>query len=115
MNTERKKELREQYKTRHPDMGVVCWRCGDQRWVMISKDAKADYNGTSFQLQLGTWPNRGMQKRYQDQPDAFVWSLEKKLDYEDPQDDLSDDLQLLLMEFMEEYPDAQPMRPGKKV
>lgn len=114
MNAERKKELREQYKTRHPDMGVVCWRCGDQIWVMISRDAKADYNSTSFQLKLGTWPNREMQLAFSQRSDEFEWSLAKKLDYEDPSDDYSDDLQLLLMELMDEHPEAQPMRPGRK-
>lgn len=114
MNAERKKELRDQYKTRHPEMGVVCWRCGDRCWCMVTKDAKADYNSTSFQLKLGTWPNREMQKLYSEQSDAFVWSVAKTLDYEDIQDDHSDDLQLLLMEFMDEYPDALPMRLGRK-
>lgn len=115
METNRKKELRQQYNNRHPDMGIVCWQCGDIIWAATSKDAKADYNGTSFQLKLGSWPNREMQRIYNERPDEFVWSLAKELDYKDYADDHSDDLELLLMEFMEEHPDAKPMKPGKKI
>lgn len=114
MNQERRKELREQYDKRHPDMGVVCWRCGDSRWAMISRDARADFNSTSFQLKLGTWPNREMQRAYNEPPDAFEWSLAKALDYKDPTEDYSDDLEILWLEFLEEQPGAKPMRPGRR-
>ena len=114
MDKDRKKELREQYKNRHPDMGIVCWQCGDKLWAAVSRDAKADYNGTSFQLNLGSWPNREMQALYRERPEDFHWSLAKALDYEDYADDHTDDLQLLLLEFLDEHPDARPMRPGAK-
>ena len=38
----------------------------------------------------------------------------KQLIYEDPSEDHTEDLELLLMEFLEEYPQAQPMSPRKK-
>lgn len=115
MEKDRKKELQEQYRNRHPDMGIVCWQCGEKRWAAISKDANADYNGTSFQLKLGSWPNREMQREFTENPEGFQWSLAKKLDYQDYADDHTDDLELLLMEYLEEYPDAKPMKPGKKI
>ena len=62
MEKEQKKALRTQYDQRKPDMGVVCWQSGDKMWIAISKDARADYNSTLFQLRLGSWPNREMQK-----------------------------------------------------
>ena len=71
MNTERKKELKEAYSNRHPDMGIVCWTNGDRMWIAKSKDAKADFNGTSFQLQLGSWPNREMQDAYKADPITY--------------------------------------------
>lgn len=111
---DRRKELREQYNNRHPDMGVVTWRCEEAIWVMTTKDANADFNGMSFQLKLGSWPCKELQQAFNADPDGFKWTLEKKLDYEDPHDDLSEDLELLLMEFMEEHPEARPMKPGKK-
>lgn len=84
-------------------------------WVAVSKDAQADYNSTHFQLKLGSWPNRDLQKRYRENPEAFRWSLIRPLEYEDETEDYSEDLQILLMEFMEEFPEAKPMRPGKKI
>ena len=114
MDKNRKKELRQQYQNRHPDMGVVCWQCGDTFWAAVSKDARADYNSTRFQLDLGSWPNREMQSRYREKPEEFQWSLEKRLDYEDNDEDYSEELELLLLEFLEEHPDAKPMRPGRK-
>lgn len=114
MDSSRKKELREQYNNRHPDMGVVSWRCGDKIWVMTTTDAKADHNGMSFQLKLGSWRGKELQDAFRADPDGFVWTLEKELEYDDLNDDHSEDLELLLMEFMEEHPEAKPMKPGKK-
>ena len=114
MDKDRRKELREQYDRRHPDMGVVTWRCGDDIWVMTTKDANADYNRMSFQLKLGSWPNKELQNAYTADPQGFVWSLEKSLKYDERKEDHSEDLELLLMEFMDEHPDAKPMKQGKK-
>ena len=114
MNTERKKELKEAYSNRHPEMGIVCWTNGERMWIAKSKDTKADFNGTSFQLQLGSWPNREMQDAYKADPASFRWELLKKLDYREIDEDLSDDLEILYMEAMEEYPNAKPMRCGKR-
>lgn len=110
MDNERKKALREQYDHRHPKMGIVCWRCGDELWVDTSKDADADFHGTSFRLQLGSWPNKALQKAYREAPEKCSFSLVMELDYEEASEDHTDDLKLLLMDFLEEHPDAKPMR-----
>jgi hypothetical protein len=114
MDKSKRKELREQYENRHPDMGIVCWKSGDKMWIAKSKDVKADYNSTSFQLKLGSWPNREMQRSYNADPDSFEWILLKKLDYKDREEDHSDDLESLYMMVVEEYPDAKKMKPGKQ-
>ena len=114
MDKEKRKALREQYDQRRPEMGIVCWQSGEKMWIAISEDAKADYNGTLFQLQLGSWPNRELQRAYTDAPASFRWSLLKRLDYKERDEDHSDDLELLYMLCMEEYPNAKPMRPGRK-
>ena len=114
MDKEQKKALRTQYDERKPDMGIVCWQNGAKMWIAISKDVKADYNGSLFQLKLGSWPNREMQKAFTEDPDAFQWSILKKLDYEDRDEDHSEELELLYMICLEEHPDAQQMRPGRK-
>ena len=112
MEKDRRRELREQYAARRPDMGVVCWQCGEELWAAVSRDADKDYNRCIFQLRLGTWPNRELQELYKRCPESFRWSLMKKLDYEDPDEDHSDDLGLLLLEFLDEHPEAKPMKPG---
>lgn len=114
MKNEEKKALRQQYAERKPDMGIVCWQNESQMWIAISKDAKADYNSTSFQLELGSWPNREMQAAYKANPDSFQWSLLKKLDYEERDEDHSEELELLYELCMEEFPQAKKMRPGKR-
>ena len=114
MDKDRRKELREQYNNRHPDMGIVTWRCGDNIWVMTTTDANADYNSMSFQLKLGSWRGRELQQAYKDNPDGFVWTLESKLKYDDLNEDHSEDLEIMLMEFMDDHPNAKPMKPGKK-
>ena len=110
MDNEKKKALKEQYNNRHPKMGIVCWQCGDEMWVEMSTDSNADFNSTSFQLRFGSWPNKSLQKAYKENPDACKFSLIKELDYEDFSEDHTDDLKILLMDFLKEYPDAKPMR-----
>ena len=68
----------------------------------------------AFTIKLGSWPNREVQRAYAENPEAFQWSLLKKLDYKAPGEDYSDDLELLYMMCLEEYPQAQKMRPGKR-
>ena len=114
MDNDRRKELREQYKNRHPKMGVVSWRSGERIWAGTSTDTNADHNGMSFQLKLGSWPEKELQKAYSADPQSFEFSVEKELDYEDPSEDHSDDLDLLMMEFLQEHPEAKPLRPVRK-
>ncbi len=114
MEKNRRKELREKYDSRHPDMGVVTWKCGDDIWVMTTTDATSDFNSMRFQLSLGSWPGKDLQQAYNANPDGFVWTLEKSLEYDDRSDDHTEDLDLLLMEFMDEHPNAKPMKPAKK-
>lgn len=114
MEKETRKALRAQYEQRRPDMGIVCWQNGEKKWIAISKDAKADHNSSLFQLRLGTWPNREMQKAFIDKPGSFQWSLLKKLDYKERDEEHGEELELLYLMCMDEYPDAQQMRPSKR-
>ena len=52
-------------------------------------------------------------RAYNADPDSFEWSLLKKLDYKERDEDHSEDLELLYMMVMEEYPAAEKMKPGK--
>ena len=114
MDKDKRKALKEAYANRHPDMGIVCWKNKDQMWIAKSTDARADFNSTSFQLKLGSWPNREMQAAYNTDPESFQWVLLKKLDYKEADEDHGDDLEILYLEAVEEYPAAKPMRNGKR-
>lgn len=114
MEKAQKRALRAQYDQRQPDMGIVCWQSGEQMWIATSKDAAADYNSSLFQLRLGSWPNREMQRAFTKDPDSFRWSLLKPLEYEEREEDHSEELALLYLLCLEEYPAAQQMRPGRK-
>ena len=111
MDDARKKALREEYDRRKPQMGVVCWSSGERMWIAISRDAKADYNRSLFQLKLGSWPQWELQRAYTEAPETFQWSLLKELDYEEREEDHSTDLELLYLLCQEEYPQAKAMRP----
>lgn len=114
MDKEQKKALRAQYNARKPEMGIVCWESGTTMWIAISRDTKADHNSSLFQLQLGSWPNREMQAAFTEDPGAFEWSVLKKLDHGDGEEDPGEELELLYMLCMEEHPDARQMRPGRR-
>ena len=96
-------------------MGIVCWQCGETRWAAPTTDANADHNSALFQLQLGSFPNREMQKLFTAQPEAFTFSLIRTLKYDDAAEDHADDLRLLMMDLMDEYPDVKPLKPGQKL
>ena len=114
MDKERQKELKEAYKLRHTTKGIVAWKSGDNLWIAKTDDANADYNGTSFQLKLGSWPNKEMQQAYKASPDSFEWIILKELEYEDPTKDYSEDLEIMLLQCFDEYKDAKPMKPNQK-
>lgn len=114
MDKEKRKLLREEYDQRKPDMGIVCWQSGDQMWIGESTDAKKDHNSSLFQLKLGSWPNEEMQEAFNKDPESFQWRILKELDYEDKDEDHSEDLEILFMMCMEEYPQAKQMKIGKK-
>ena len=111
MDHARKKALREEYDRRKPRMGVVCWRSGERMWIAVSRDAKADYNRSLFQLRLGSWPQRELQRAYTEAPETFQWSVLKELDYGEREEDHTADLELLYLLCQEEYPQAKAMRP----
>ena len=64
MDTKRKKELLEAYKNRHPEMGVISYRCKETGEVFlgISKDTKSDFNSTNMKLAANWHPNKRLQE-----------------------------------------------------
>lgn len=64
MDARTKKELVNDWKNRHPEMGVISFHCKltEETFWDISKDTNADYNSNCFKLQAGIHPNKQMQK-----------------------------------------------------
>ncbi len=64
MDTKRKKELLEAYKNRHPEMGVISYRCKETGEVFlgISKDTKSGFNSNNMKLAANWHPNKRLQE-----------------------------------------------------
>ncbi len=109
MDMKRKKELLNEWKNRHPEMGVISISCkptGDL-FLGISKDTKTGYNRHRFQLSVNLHPNKKLQElwnRYGEQ--EFEYSVVEVLEYENPQDDQTDSLLELLECCLTEMPGA---------
>ena len=109
MDARTKKELVNDWKNRHPEMGVISFRCKltGETFLGISKDTNADYNSNRFKLQAGIHPNKQMQKLWNEHgEECFEYSVLKILEYDDPQKDQTDKLIALRNECMENVPQA---------
>lgn len=98
MNLKRKKELLEAYKNRHPEMGVISFRCctTDEIFLTPALDAKAKFNRICFQLSAGNCPNKRLQELWaQYGKDAFELCIAKRLEYDDPAKDHTGELEIL--------------------
>ena len=110
MNQDRKKELREQYKNRRPEMGVVALTCaatGDS-FLGPTTDAQAMFNGLRVKLNGGSHPNKRLQALWKEHGEAgFSMTLVETFDYDDPKDDHKAELELLRDMLLERDPAAK--------
>ncbi|MBP9579761.1 MAG: GIY-YIG nuclease family protein [Parabacteroides sp.] len=86
MDIKRKKELLEAYKNRHPEMGVISYRCRETGEVLlgISKDTKSDFNSTNMKLAANWHPNKRLQELWNKYgSEGFELSVIKVLKYDD--------------------------------
>ena len=98
MDIERKKQLLEEYKNRKPEMGVISFRCiaTEEAFLGISKDTRADFNGTRFKLLANSHPNKQLQNLWNQYGESgFELSVLKVLKYDDPQVDHTEKLEEL--------------------
>jgi len=98
MDIKRKKELLEAYKNRHPEMGVISYRCKETEEVFlgISKDTKASFNGTNARLSTNGHPNKRLQELWnQFGSEGFELSVIKVLKYDNPHEDHTEELERL--------------------
>lgn len=104
MDAQRRRALLEQYKNRRPEMGVVCLRCtqtGDS-FFKPSRDTRVDFNSLRAKLNSGLHPNRRLTELWKRHgPEGFEWSVPEVLDYGDPQEDYSEELELMCRRCMD--------------
>jgi len=109
MDSKRRKELLEAYKNRHPEMGVISYRCKetDEVFLGISKDTKSDFNSTNMKLTLNIHPNKRLQELWNKYgEEGFELSVAKVLKYEDPQEDHTQELEKLREQCLAADPKA---------
>ncbi|HHW66555.1 MAG: hypothetical protein PWP07_1385 [Epulopiscium sp.] len=110
MDSIRKKELLELYKNRHPEMGVISYRCKEtgEAFLGISTDTKADFNSNNVRLNARMHPNKRLQELWnQYGPEGFEQSVIKVLKYEDPKEDHTEKLEKLREQCFAADPNAR--------
>ena len=110
MQTDRRKELRDAYKSRRPDMGVVEPRCTatGQHFLGITRDAAKELNSLWAKLNGGGHPNRPLQQLWSEHGEnGFDFRVADTLEYENPEDVSADDLQALRDLLLAEDPEAR--------
>lgn len=110
MQTDRRKELRDAYKNRRPEMGVVALRCfaTGERFLGTTRDASKEFNSLRAKLDGGGHPNRRLQQLWNDHgADGFAFEAADTLEYEQPDDVTADDLNALRELLLAEDPEAR--------
>lgn len=108
MDSQRRKELMEQYKQTRTQMGVYCVRCGEggPLYLGASRNLPAIFNSYRFQLNNGAFPhNRRLLADWQKcGPEGGVFEILEELEYDKDNDlktDYREDL-AVLKEFWRE-------------
>ena len=110
MDIKRRKELLSAYKNRHPEMGVISFQCHTtgEMFLTIAADTTARMNRVRFQLSAGQCPNKRLQElwtRYGE--DDFEFGVAKTLEYDDPMEDHTEELETLYELCLLENPKAK--------
>lgn len=114
MDIKRKKELLNEWKNRHPEIGVFIIKCkttGDI-FAGISKDTQVEFNSQRFRLSSKLHSNKDLSKLWEEYGENnFEYVVEKVLKYENPNDDYTKELEELLEKYLLDKPQAR--RIGK--
>lgn len=109
MDMKRRKELVEIYKNRHPEMGVISYRCKEtgEAFLGISKDTKADFNSNNLKLDVNLHPNKRLQELWNKYgSEGFELSVLKVLKYDNPNEDHTEKLESLREQCLNSDPKA---------
>ena len=98
MDIKRRKDLLSAYKNRHPEMGVISFQCRTtgEAFLTIASDTTARLNRVCFQLSAGQCPIKRLQELWtQYGEDDFEFGVVKALEYDDPMEDHTEELETL--------------------
>lgn len=110
MQTDRRKQLAQAYKSRRPDMGVVSLRCTatGETFLGTTRDASKELNSLQAKLGGGQHPNKRLQELWSAHgAEGFEFAVADTLEYENPQDVTADDLNALRDLLLAEDPAAR--------
>lgn len=98
----RKKELKEVYKNMKPDMGVFIIKnsISNNFCIEATEDLNAAINGSKFRLGFGNYPNKELQKEWEEYgKESFTIEILENLEYDKDglKIDYSEDLEILKM------------------
>ena len=98
MDKAQKKALTEEWKNRRPEMGVISLRCREtgEAFLGTAKDTKAAFNSVRAKLSGGLHPNKRLMELWKQYgEEGFAFSVAAELEYEDPLEDHSEELETL--------------------
>jgi len=99
---DKRKELKELYKTMKLDMGIFIIKSNlnDMCYIEATQDLKGTINSTKFRLDLGKYPNKELQKQWKEHGESsFTIEILEKLKYDkdEAKTDYSEELAILKM------------------
>lgn len=110
MDIKRKKELLTEYRERRPEMGVISFRCrgADEVFLTPAADIPAKFNRIRFQLSAGSCPNKRLQALWNQYGEgAFELQTVKRLEYDNPKENHTEELETLCELCLLEEPGAK--------
>lgn len=113
-DTDRKKQLKEEYLRNKPDMGIFAVECETENlcYLCAAKDIKGKINSTLFQLRMPSHMNRELQSHWSRLGEnAFTVRAVDTLEYDkdESKTDYTDDLKTLLSIWMEKMPHSKKL------
>jgi hypothetical protein len=96
----RKKELKEKYKSMKHDMGVYIVKFKNKYYMEGSQNIKGKINGTKFKLKMGSHQNKNLQKDWnENQESDFQFEVIKKIEYDKDENkkDYTEELEIAKM------------------
>ena len=109
MDKAQRKALAEEWKNRRPEMGVIALRCREtgETFLGPAKDTKAAFNSIRAKLGGGLHPNKRLQELWKQYgEEGFELSVAAVLEYEDPLEDHTEELETLRDLCLAENPGA---------